>query len=865
MKRILLIAVVAIVVILGGGIALLSSRVDSFRPKIQAELQQKLNRPVTLGHLGLQLFPLSIEVQGFTLGDDPSFASSQPFATASKVFVSAELFSLLSGNPQVNEVILDQPQIELIRNAQGKWNFSSLGNGSSSNGGNSKFTLDKLEIKDGKVALTDALHQQARGVYDHIDLNLTDFSQDKPFGVDLAVHLPGTGKELAEFKGKVGPLTPASSTAIPAVVGHLSLEQVSLAGVNRFAAGALPANTDSVLSGGTDVDTSGGHLSAKGDLDMEQTAIRGSKLDYPIKAKYELSADQIFDKLAIKSANITLGPTTIDASGNIDNTAKPAILDLQLKTNDSSLTELAKLAGAAGVAFNPDYKVDGRLTLDVSAQGPADAPQLSGNVSLKNVSASGGEIKEPVSTPEIDLALTPQSIVSNTFTAKSGNTALDVAFTLMNYTTKDPVADVSLRSANAQIAELLNIAKAYGVGATQDVNGTGTLTIDVHAHGDTAHPDALTYAGTASLQDANVTTPQLTKPLIIHSVNAQFSQNSVALTNLSGAVGGTTLSGTLSANNFSAPVLQFALAADKIDTDELNTLVAKTPAKSPALPAAPSSSPSVLNTITGGGTLSVNTIKAQEIVLTAVSTKVALDHGLITLSPLTAGAFNGKINGTLAADMRPATPECSVNAKLSGMDANALMSAVSSMKNELYGSLGATTKLKFALASSNDLAKSLNGTVDFALANGELKNVNILGEVSKFKNLLGGASSSSSGSSTPLKQFSGTLNIANGVATTNNLKAVTDSGTIAANGSLNLVSQAIDMHMTGGLGGGINIPVLVTGTTAQMHFAPDTQALAKMKLGNAGSLLNGLTGKNPDAKQTNPLNSILGGFTKKKQ
>jgi hypothetical protein len=150
------------------------------------------------------------------------------------------------------------------------------------------------------------------------------------------------------------------------------------------------------------------------------------------------------------------------------------------------------------------------------------------------------------------------------------------------------------------------------------------------------------------------------------------------------------------------------------------------------------------------------------------------------------------------------------------------------------------------------------------LANGELKNVNILGEISKFENLLGGGGKSAGGgSTTKLKQFSGTLNIVNGVATTNNLKAVTDEGSIAGAGSLNLVNNGIDMHMAGGIGG-MTIPVLVTGTTDKMHFAPDMQALAKLKMGNVNSLINGLTG-NKQGKQSNPLDSILGGLGKKKQ
>lgn len=867
--RYFVVALVVIVVVIAIGIGLISANIDSFRPRIQAEMQEKLNRPVTLGHLGLRVIPLSIRVDGFSIGDDPSFHSAQPFATASKVYVSAGLFSLITGNPKVEDIVLDQPQIDLIRNAQGKWNFSSLGGASTSSGGNSNFRLDKLQIDDGKVALTDALNHEPRNVYDHIDLTVTDFAENKKFGVDLAVHLPGAGKQLAEFKGDVGPLNQNAKTAIPPVSGRVSVQQVSLAAVNRFAAGTLPPQTDSVISGETKINTSGSDLSANGDLKFENTVVRGAKIDYPIEAKYDVAADQALNNISVKSGALTLGSTKFDVAGSFDNAVKPAQVNMQVKTQDTSLTEMAKLAGAMGIAFSPQYKIEGRLSVNLTAKGPVTAPQLNGNITAKNVSASGGEIKEPVSTPEIDLAMTPQSIVSNNFEAKSGSTALNVAFTLTNYTTKDPVADVTLRSNGAQIAELLNIAKAYGVATAQGMSGTGTLTVDVHMHGDIAQPGSLIYAGSASINNAIISTPELTKPVSVRSANAQFSQNSVALTNLAAGVGSTNLTGTLSAKDFAAPVLQFALSADKIDTDELQSLVANTPAKSSSTQTS-SNQPSALQSATGGGTLAVNTIKAQEIVLTAVSTKVALNRGLITLSPLSANAFNGKINGTLTADVRQKISQCSINAKLSGMDANALLSAVSPVKNELFGSLNATTNLKFALVSSNELPKTLNGTVDFAVANGELKNVNILSEVAKVSKFLNASTApSSSGSSTALKQFSGTLNIASGVATTNNLKAVTDSGSLAANGSLNLVNEGIDMHMAATLGKGLTLPVLVTGTTSHMMFAPDMQGLAKMKLGNVGGALNGLLGtQTPAGKQqpqSNPLNSILNSLTKKKQ
>jgi AsmA protein len=257
---------------------------------------------------------------------------------------------------------------------------------------------------------------------------------------------------------------------------------------------------------------------------------------------------------------------------------------------------------------------------------------------------------------------------------------------------------------------------------------------------------------------------------------------------------------------------------------------------------------------------------------------------LITLSPLSADIFGGKASGSLAADMRPATPQSTVKIKLAGVDANSLLSAVSSVKNTVYGSLAADTNLRFALAPGNDLTRSLNGVLSFNLTNGVIKNVNLMGEINKIGKLLGTGGGDSSGG-TELKKFLGTMNITNGVATTQNLTGALNAGTITGKGSLNLVSQDIDMHMTAALNGassqpsggvlstvlatgkgGLVVPVLVTGNMAHPNVTPDTAEMAKLKLSNLGGkglggALGGLLGQNPaDAKtkkSSNPLGGLL--------
>jgi AsmA protein len=290
--------------------------------------------------------------------------------------------------------------------------------------------------------------------------------------------------------------------------------------------------------------------------------------------------------------------------------------------------------------------------------------------------------------------------------------------------------------------------------------------------------------------------------------------------------------------------------------------VATTPAKAPATPAAPAkpNEPGILQATTGSGTLAIGTLKAEDIVLKNVNAKCSLNHGVIQLSPLTADTFGGKANGTITADMRPAVPQLAAQIKLAGVDANALLSSLSSVKNTVYGTLAADSNLHFALASSAALTKSLNGTLGVNMANGQIKNMNILGAISQVSKIMG-SPASSAGNGMAIKTFSGTFNIVNGVANTNNLTAALDAGSLTGQGSLNLVTQDVNMKTVTKVNNVGTVPVLVTGTMSSPKMVPDVGALAKANaagaiqkaLGNKGGAAGGILG------------GVLNGIGKKKQ
>src|ERR1035438_3149711 len=144
--------------------------------------------------------------------------------------ISVKLFPLLSKTIAIQSLTLKRPKIELIKDQAGVWNFASLGQPQAAPLTNaappptqakpaapaqapaptasegSSFALDELKITDGQVAVTDFQKQQARAVYDHIDLTLKDYAPNQPFSVDLTAHVPGKGAETLSLSGKGGPI-----------------------------------------------------------------------------------------------------------------------------------------------------------------------------------------------------------------------------------------------------------------------------------------------------------------------------------------------------------------------------------------------------------------------------------------------------------------------------------------------------------------------------------------------------------------------------------------------------------------------------------------------------------------------------------
>jgi uncharacterized protein involved in outer membrane biogenesis len=480
--------------------------VNQYRTVIEARLEQQLGRDVTLGAMSLGLLPLRIQVDEPVISEDPDFGERPPFVRAESLAVRVSLLPLIRRDIRIQSLELDRPSVELVRNAAGMWNFSTLGSDqpetdpamagtAPAQTSGAAFTLDLLVVSDGQVAVSQLGATETRSVYDHIDLTVNDYAAGQPFSFDITAHIQGEGAQELRVVGEGGPVSVENPLDTP-FRGTLGLEDVGVEGLTAFLQTDALSVASGALSGETEIQNESGTLIATGSLSLEDARFNDVEVGYPISMAYEAQAALARKFLTIQSATLRLGETPMAVSGTVNAATSPASLDLEIESGEVSISEIARLASAFGVAFPPDATVDGRVSTDLEVSGSTTQPVLTGTIAGRGLRISGNSIPQPVGIEAIDLALSPTVIRSNEFDARSGDTTATARFALEDYASENPRIDAEVRAPGATLPEIQSIARAYGITGLDQIEGQGGLDLDLRASGplDSIGSDAIIRA-----------------------------------------------------------------------------------------------------------------------------------------------------------------------------------------------------------------------------------------------------------------------------------------------------------------------------------------------------------------------------------
>jgi hypothetical protein len=207
---------------------------DAFRTRIETALTTSLGRKVTLGKLDLSVLTGNLVAENATIADDPAF-STQPFLQASKVKIGIEMIPLiLSHEIHVTGFAIDSPKINLLRAANGTWNYSTIGRAQQNTAANKEsstlipnLTVGRVTISNGQMTVgatpAPATPASPSRTYDQLALDAKDFSFQKSFPFSASAHLPGDG--TVSLKGNAGPINPHDASLTPFGV-HLEAKHI---------------------------------------------------------------------------------------------------------------------------------------------------------------------------------------------------------------------------------------------------------------------------------------------------------------------------------------------------------------------------------------------------------------------------------------------------------------------------------------------------------------------------------------------------------------------------------------------------------------------------------------------------------------
>jgi len=296
MKALKIIGIVVVVLLLVAIALPFLINVNSFRPKLESALTEALGREVKVGNLSLSILSGSVSAEDLSIADDPAF-SKDPFIRAKSLKVGVEVMPLIFSKAlHVTDITLDKPEIALLRDASGKWNFSSLGSKSeaaakpapaSGPSSTPDLSVSKLDVKDGRLSVNRANSSIKPHVYDNVDISVRDFSPKSQFPFTITANLPAGG--TAKLEGKAGPINSADVSASPIEA------QITVKGLDLTASGFVDPSTG--IAGVADFDgtlnSDGQVLRTNGTLKAAKLklAVKGSPASQPVTVKYATDYD----------------------------------------------------------------------------------------------------------------------------------------------------------------------------------------------------------------------------------------------------------------------------------------------------------------------------------------------------------------------------------------------------------------------------------------------------------------------------------------------------------------------------------------------------------------------------------------------
>ena len=397
----LAIAVVAILVILIVVPFLIP--INKFKPTIESKASDALGRKVQLGNLSLSLLTGSVGIDDVSVSDDPKF-NSGAFLTAKTVKVGVELIPLIfSQQLNVTEITVVDPQVTMLKDPSGRWNFSSIGGSStkpaqktpanSSSTSADSLSIGKLRLENGQITLGNT-NSRKRTVYTKVHLTATDVAMKNNFPVLFSLQGPGGG--TMKIDGKIGPVDADDAALTPQNV------KLTISGLNLASTGFLDPSLG--LGGLVDMDANlvsdKGQMATKGQLKLSKAVLvaGGSPAGVPLIVNFDTKYDLVKGTGVLHPSTLNIGNARSNLSGTYKSEGDAFSVDLKITGDGLPATDLESFLPALGINLPDKSRLSaGTMNTNLHVTGPTDKLVTDGTIGLFNGKLAGFDLGKKLS------------------------------------------------------------------------------------------------------------------------------------------------------------------------------------------------------------------------------------------------------------------------------------------------------------------------------------------------------------------------------------------------------------------------------------------------------------------------------------
>ena len=764
MKRLFFI-ILAILVLVPAGLVvwlLFFFDANNYRGQIESGFHKATGREMQIsGDLNATIFPrIGISTGAITVGNARGFGD-EPFASIQGSNISLALLPLLHGEVEMDKLLLDGVQANLITLADGKTNWDDLAGGGQPEKEKAQQPTGKdqgaslgalaiggVELKQASITWDD---RSAKTRIELRNLNLETgaitFDESIPvkFNTDFAMN----DKEIA------GKMTASTNTTINQKLDKISLRKLD---ANVAATGSLleGGRLDTTVSSDADVDLGSQIITTKGA--KLTIGMDGGKTLGDTRTKTTFTSD-ININLATQKITLSGTDLVLDADGEMLEGGK-ANAKMTSGISIDLANQKVSLNGTDLVAY-----VDGPLL-----EGGTANAKMTSNISVdlanEKVFLNGTDLVANVEGPLLDGGTLKTTVKSDIFvdlakmvlTSKSVDAVIDMASNLvpvnpMQATLSSPLT-VNLNELAIDLPQM-----KYSIPGSQ---GTGSL----------------------KLSKFNQPLPAV----VVTLDTPEFVADPWL--------------GESAAKSARAEPAKEGLLVRTIMLDALAQTAPATGAGAVEIPV------DLIRNLDVDARLTMGSFKMQALHATDLKAELKGKGGVVKFEPMAAKLFGGGYDGFVHIDARGKLPKVRLKEDMNGIQiAQAIAYAMSeNARDWLTGTAQVTADISTQGLDTGAMTQALNGTVDAVVRDGYLEGISLRKMIDKAKALYEKKTYADDGSPdrTKILELGMASKIVNGVAHSDNIKALTPLVDVTGNGQADLYHETLDYNLKLALSSGIS-------------------------------------------------------------